>query len=143
MSEANRDFHFNVNVRSNSGSKAAMANNENSYLLAMEIQERKWEKAEKERIEAEQVALEEAARSKEEPIIEEKAEFLENVAPAKELESEEAPQAAPEVEKPVIPDSGGKKVSGPNPRSDFTSEEKATMLKRAKAHAAEVRARKG
>ena len=37
----------------------------------------------------------------------------------------------------------GNFVPGPTPRKDFTSEEKAAMLKRAKAHAAEVKARKG
>ena len=147
MSEANKGFHFNVNVRSNSGSKAAMANNENSYLRAMEIQERKWEKAElerleKERIAAEQAALEEASKPKEEEVVnqEEETEVVEEVAPAEETAEATAPE--PPVEKPVIPDSGGKKVPGPTPRSDFTSEEKAAMLKRAKAHAAEVRARK-
>ena len=44
MSKGLRDFHFNVNVRTNSGSKATMANNEDSFLRAMEIQERKREK---------------------------------------------------------------------------------------------------
>jgi len=39
--------------------------------------------------------------------------------------------------------SSGNFVPGPTPRKDFTSEEKAAMLKRAKAHAAEVKARKG
>ena len=34
-------------------------------------------------------------------------------------------------------------VPGPKPRKDFSSEEKAAMLKRARAHAAEVKARKG
>ena len=39
--------------------------------------------------------------------------------------------------------SSGNFVPGPKPRKDFSSEEKAAMLKRAKAHAAEVKARKG
>ena len=150
MSEANRDFHFNVNVRSNSGSKAAMANNENSYLRAMEIQERKWEKAEierleKEKIAAEQKTLEDAARPAAEPGTREqneKAEFLENPTPTEETETEETSATAPEIREPVRHNSVGKKVPGPTPRNDFTSEEKAAMLKRARAHAAEVRARK-
>jgi len=50
MSTETRDFHFNVNVRLNSGSKASMANNEDSFLRAMEIQERKREKKELEKI---------------------------------------------------------------------------------------------
>ncbi len=39
--------------------------------------------------------------------------------------------------------SSGNFVPGPKPRKDFSSEEKAAMLKRAKAFAAEVKARKG
>jgi len=39
--------------------------------------------------------------------------------------------------------SSGNFVPGPKPRKDFSSEEKAAMLKRARAHAAEVKARKG
>ena len=39
--------------------------------------------------------------------------------------------------------SSGNFVPGPTPRKDFSSEEKAAMLKRARAHAAEVKARKG
>ena len=50
MSTETRDFHFNVNVRLNSGSKASMANNEDSFLRAMEIQERKREKKELEKL---------------------------------------------------------------------------------------------
>jgi len=46
MSEEVRDFHFNVNVRTSSGSKATMANNEDSFLRAIEIQERKRAKKE-------------------------------------------------------------------------------------------------
>ena len=64
MSEAVRDFHFNVNVRAKSGSKAQMANNEDSFLRAMEIQERKREKKELERIEEEKIAAAQAPCSK-------------------------------------------------------------------------------
>ena len=39
--------------------------------------------------------------------------------------------------------SSGNFVPGPTPRKDFSSEEKSAMLKRARAHAAEVKARKG
>jgi hypothetical protein len=51
----------------------------------------------------------------------------------------EAAQAAPAAAAPKA--SGG--TPKPVPRTDFSSEERAAMLKRAKAHAAEVRARKG
>jgi hypothetical protein len=50
--------------------------------------------------------------------------------------SETIPAAAPKK-------SSGNFVPGPTPRKDFSSEEKSAMLKRARAHAAEVKARKG
>jgi hypothetical protein len=50
--------------------------------------------------------------------------------------SEAAPAAAPKK-------SSGNFVPGPTPRKDFSSEEKSAMLKRARAHAVEVKARKG
>ena len=58
-----RDFHFNVNVRTNTGSIARLATNEGPFLRAMEIQERKREKIEEEqkRLEAEKKAEEQAA----------------------------------------------------------------------------------
>ena len=52
-------------------------------------------------------------------------------------EAKAAPAAAPAAPKA----SGG--TPKPIPRKDFSSEERAAMLKRARAHAAEVRARKG
>ena len=153
MSEAGgKSFHFNSNNRFNSGSKASMANNEDRYLRALEIQERKREIREEElerqkklqelenpappatdeNIEAQEeqpVAVEETAATE-----------VEQSAPNK----EEVP-AAPEVPKPtpVVEASSGPKVPGPTPRKDFSSEEKAAMLKRARAHAAEVAKRKG
>ena len=39
--EAKKSYHFNSNMRSNSGSKSTMSNNEDRYLRALEIQERK------------------------------------------------------------------------------------------------------
>ena len=65
----------------------------------------------------------------------------------------EAEQSAPNVEEvpatpetpkplPVVEASSGPKVPGPTPRKDFSSDEKAAMLKRARAHAAEVAKRK-
>ena len=66
-------------------------------------------------------------------------------APAK-AEAAEAPAAdAPAAEAKPAPakKASGNFVPGPTPRKDFTSEEKAAMLKRARAHAAEVKARKG
>ena len=53
MSTGAKSFHFNVNVRASGGSKATMANNEDSFLRAMEIQERKQEKKELEGLEEE------------------------------------------------------------------------------------------
>ena len=38
---AEKSYHFNSNMRSNSGSKSTMSNNEDRYLRALEIQERK------------------------------------------------------------------------------------------------------
>ena len=46
--KGSRDFHFNVNVRTNTGSIARLATNEDPFLRAMEIQERKREKIEEE-----------------------------------------------------------------------------------------------
>ena len=56
--------------------------------------------------------------------------------PAEAQAGTEQPTAKPAA----APKSG---VDKPTPRRDFSSEERAAMLKRAKAHAAEVRARKG
>jgi len=153
MSEAGgKSFHFNSNNRFNSGSKASMANNEDRYLRALEIQERKRE-----------IRDEELERQK-------KLQELENPAPpatdenteaqeeqpvaVEETAATEAEQSAPNVEEvpatpeapkpaPVVEASSGPKVPGPTPRKDFSSEEKAAMLKRARAHAAEVAKRKG
>jgi len=68
MSTETRDFHFNVNVRLNSGSKASMANNEDSFLRAMEIQERKREKKELEKLEEEKIAAAQAPVESAEPV---------------------------------------------------------------------------
>ena len=38
---AEKSYHFNSNMRTNSGSKSTMSNNEDRYLRALEIQERK------------------------------------------------------------------------------------------------------
>ena len=69
MSEgAEKSYHFNSNIRSNSGSRSTMSNNEDRYLRALEIQEAKQvlidEKLEKQRIidEAEKAVAEEKAR---------------------------------------------------------------------------------
>ena len=61
--KGSRDFHFNVNVRTYTGSIARSANNEEPFRRAMEIQERKREKIEEEqkRLEAEKKAEEPAA----------------------------------------------------------------------------------
>ena len=49
MTEAGeKSYHFNSNTRLNSGSKASMANNEDPFIRALEIQERKREIREQE-----------------------------------------------------------------------------------------------
>ena len=153
MSEAGgKSFHFNSNNRFNSGSKASMANNEDRYLRALEIQERKREIREEELERQRKLqelenpapppADENTEAQEEQPVaVEETATTeAEQSAPNK----EEVP-AAPEAPKPtpVVEASSGPKVPGPTPRKDFSSEEKAAMLKRARAHAAEVAKRKG
>jgi len=138
MSEGGRDSHFNVNVRTGIGSRATMANNEDSFLRAMEIQERKRVKKELEKPKEEEIAEaapEETAVATEEEVVE---------APAEPVAVEEAPvvETPPPAKAPPAPKPSGGGVPGPTPRSDFTAEEKAAMLKRARAHAAEVAARK-
>ena len=141
------DFHFNVNVRTNSGSRAKMANNEDSFLRPMAIQERKREIKElamlkEEKLRAEHTQPEEDTLSPKETLeVQEEAsvtvEASAEPAPTEELTIEEVPPIKTPAPKPK---GGG--VPGPTPRNDFTPEEKAAMLKRAKAHAVEVRARK-
>ena len=63
-----------------------------------------------------------------------------------EAKPDEAPAAeakAAETTPAPVKKSSGNFVPGPKPRKDFSSEEKSAMLKRAKAYAAEVKARKG
>ena len=133
MSEEVRDFHFNVNVRTSSGSKATMANNEDSFLRAIEIQERKRAKKELENPKQEKI--------EETPIVE-----VAETEPAEPVAINENPiaEASPTepAKAPPTPKPSGGGVPGPKPRNDFTSEERAGMLKRARAHAAEVKARK-
>lgn len=136
MSEGS--FHFNVNNRTSGGSKAKMANNEDSFLRAMEIQERRREKKELENPKQEEIV---EAPVVEEPVLEEVVQeetVTPEATPAVEAETP-APQPAPT---PVTPKPSGGGVPGPTPRRDFTAEERADMLKRAKAHAAEVKAKK-
>lgn len=135
MSEEVRDFHFNVNVRAGSGARAKMANNEDSFLRAMEIQERRRAKKELENPKQEEIA--EAAPIETPELIQEEVEETAVSAEATPAVEAETP---PPAKKPAKPSGGG--VPGPTPRSDFTSEERAAMMKRAKAHAAEVAARK-
>lgn len=65
-------------------------------------------------------------------------------APAPKAESpvEDAKEAAPTATAAAAPKASGG-TPKPIPRTDFSSEERSAMLKRAKAHAAEVKARKG
>ena len=153
MSEAGgKSFHFNSNNRFNSGSKASMANNEDRYLRALEIQERKREIREEEL--ERQKKLQELENPTP-PATDENTEAQEEQPVAvEETAATEAEQSAPNAEEvpatpeapkpaPVVEASSGPKVPGPTPRKDFSSEEKAAMLKRARAHAAEVAKRKG
>ena len=150
--EGEKSYHFNSNTRLNFGSKASMANNEDPYLRALEIQERKREIREQE-LERQRklqelenptppAADENTEAQEEQPVAVEENTTTEAEQSAPNLE--EVP-AAPEATKPtpVVEASSGPKVPGPTPRKDFSSEEKAAMLKRARAHAAEVAKRKG
>ena len=147
MSEgAEKSYHFNSNMRSSSGSKSTMSNNEDRYLRALEIQERKQaiidKELEKQRIidEAEKAVAEEKARQEAEAKAAQAEEEAANapVAVIEEAPEEAAPAAAPAAK----PAPSGNFVPGPTPRNDFTSDERAAMLKRARAHAAEVAKRK-
>ncbi len=151
MSEAReKSYHFNSNIRSNTGSKASMSNNEDRYLRALEIQEAKQalidEKLEKQRIidEAEKAVAEEKARQEAEAKAAQAEEEAAN-APVEEAVIEEAAEEATPAATPAStkPAPSGNFVPGPTPRKDFSSDEKAAMLKRARAHAAEVAKRKG
>jgi len=126
-----------------------MTNNEDRYLRALEIQERKRALIEEE--------LEKQRKIQElenptPPTTEESADFIEDPPAeveevlASEIETtepvaEEVPTVT-EIPKPAPVVDSGPKVPGPKPRKDFSSEEKAAMLKRAKAHAAEVAKKK-
>jgi len=145
---AEKSYHFNSNMRSNSGSKSTMSNNEDRYLRALEIQERKQaiidKELEKQRIidEAEKAAAEEKARQEAEAKAAQAEEEAAN-APVEEAVIEEAPaEVAPAAAPAAKPAPSGNFVPGPTPRKDFSSDEKAAMLKRARAHAAEVAKRK-
>ena len=149
MSEgANKSYHFNSNMRTNSGSKSTMSNNEDSYLRALEIQERKQaiidKELEKQRIidEAEKAVVEEKARQEGEAKAAQAEEEAAN-APVAVIEgAPAAEEAAPAAALATKPTPSGNFVPGPTPRNDFTSAEKSAMLKRARAHAAEVAKRK-
>ena len=150
--EGEKSYHFNSNTRLNFGSKASMANNEDPYLRALEIQERKREIREQE-LERQRKLQE--LENPTPPAADENTEAQEEQPVAvEETAATEAEQSAPNVEEvpaaseapkpaPVVEASSGPKVPGPTPRKDFSSEEKAAMLKRARAHAAEVAKRKG
>jgi len=156
--KGSRDFHFNVKVPI-----ARMTNNEESFLRAMEIQERKREKIEEEqkRLEAEKKAEEQAAPeitpepvendeggptaeaadsedSLETPVITQN-----EAAGSPETTAETPVTAKPATAKPASPKPSGGGVSGPKSRAgEFTPEELDAMRKRAKAHAAKVKASK-
>jgi hypothetical protein len=142
--EAKKSYHFNSNMRSNSSSKSTMSNNEDRYLRALEIQERKQaiidKELEKQKIidEVERAAAEEKARQEAEQVKEEAANAPIAVIEEAPAVEETTPAAAPATK----PAPSGNFVPGPTPRKDFTSAEKTAMLKRARAHAAEVAKRK-
>ena len=153
--KGSKNFHFNVNVRTNTGSIARMANNEESFSRAMEIQERKREKIEEEqkRLEAEKKAEEQAA-----PEITPEPVENDEGGPTTEAGSEESETSViqdeaagspkttadtPVTAKPAAAKPSGGGVSGPISRAgQFTPEELDAMRKRAKAHAAKVKASK-
>ena len=146
--EAKKSYHFNSNMRSNSGSKSTMSNNEDRYLRALEIQERKQaildKEIEKQKIidEVEREAAEEKARQEAEA---QAAQAKEEAANAPVADIEETPaveETTPAPAPAAKPAPSGNFVPGPTPRKDFTSAEKVAMLKRARAHAAEVAKRK-
>jgi hypothetical protein len=160
--KGSKNFHFNVNVRTNTGSIARMANNEESFSRAMEIQERKREKIEEEqkKLEAEKKAEEhdapeitpesvendegdptaEAAGSEdssETPVTQDEA----TVSP--ETIAETPVTTKPATAKPTSPKPSVGGVPGATSRAgQFTPEELDAMRKRAKAHAAKVKASK-
>ncbi len=149
MSEgAKKSYHFNSNMRSNSGSRSTMSNNEDRYLRALEIQERKQaiidQELEKQRIidEAEKAIADEKARQEAEAKAAAAEEEAANAPVAVVEEAPAAEEAAPAAAPAAKPAPSGNFVPGPTPRKDFTSDEKAAMLKRARAHAAEVAKRK-
>jgi hypothetical protein len=155
--KGSKDFHFNVNVRTNTGSIARLATNDESFFRAMEIQERKREKIEEEqkRLEAEKKAEEQAAPE----IISEPVENDEGGPTAEAAGSEDSSETpvtqdeaagspettaeTPVTAKPPTAKPSGGGVSGPTSRAgEFTPEELDAMRKRAKAHAAKVKASK-
>ena len=145
MSEGvEKSYHFNSNMRSNSGSKATMSNNEDRYLRALEILERKQaiidNALEKKTEEEEKLAALEPKPEENTAVVEEAAQPEE--ASETEAIEETAPVIEKEVQTPVVIKSSGTNVPGPTPRNDFTSAEKSAMLKRARAHSAEVAKRK-
>ena len=154
MSEAEKKiYHFNSNIRSNTGSRSSMTNNEERFLRALEIQERKRalieEELEKERkIQELENPTPPPAQESAEVIEDQTAEEVEETSgavdemEATELVTEETPAVTEAPKSAPVVDSGPK-VPGPTPRKDFSSEEKAAMLKRAKAYAAEVAKKKG
>jgi hypothetical protein len=152
-----KGFHFNVNVRTNTGSIARMANNEESFSRAMEIQERKREKIEEEqkRLEADKKAEEKAApkitpepveNDEGDPATEAVGSEDSSETPVIQDEAADSPETTAETPvtiKPATTKPSGGGVSGPTSRAgQFTPEELDAMRKRAKAHAAKVKASK-
>ena len=142
--EAKKSYHFNSNMRSNSGSKSTMSNNEDRYLRALEIQERKQaiidKELEKQKIidDVERVAAEEKARQEAEVKAAQAKEEADNALVAVIEEAPAVEETSPAAAPAAKPAPSGNFVPGPTPRKDFTSAEKAAMLKRARAHAAQV-----
>ena len=146
--EAKKSYHFNSNMRSNSGAKSTMSNNEDRYLRALEIQEHKQaiidKELEKQKIidEVERAAAEEKAQQEAEAKAAQAKEEAVNVPVAVIEDAPSVEETTPAAAPAAKPAPSGNFVPGPTPRKDFTSAEKAAMLKRARAHAAEVAKRK-
>lgn len=141
--EGEKGFHFNSNVHSSTGSITRMAINEAPFHRAMEIQERRREKREEElkKLEAEKKVGEPPAPE----TVPESAENDEDSPAIQDVQSEVVAVPEPEatVEAPApAPKTSGRKVPKPVPRADASPEEREVMRKRAKAYAAEVRAKK-
>jgi hypothetical protein len=127
--KGSKDFHFNVNVRTNTGSIARMANKE-AEEQAVSI-----------------ITPEPVENDQEGPTAEDAGSEDSSETPFTQQDeaagSPETTAETPVTAKPASPKPSGRGVSGPKSRAgEFTPEELDAMRKRAKAHAANVKASK-